>query len=172
MIGQKIRENLELTTVEYEIKNLSHLLVGAEALIVLFVPYCFGSGTGGTMESLVTEVNSSLDEFLKQDLRVACICRWYLFLSLVIVFINQPTREPPNTVKHWISERNIRVDVYCDPSLTVSNYFVGTFDLSKYLAATKGVQLGSYYVAMPGAVVISGDGKITSRYVASSPGNV
>ncbi len=75
-------------------------------------------------------------------------------------------------MKHWISERNIQIDVYCDPSLVVSNYFVGTFDLSKYLSATKGIQLGSYYVAMPGAVVISGDGKITSRYVASSPGNV
>lgn len=44
--------------------------------------------------------------------------------------------------------------------------------MSFYIAATKGVQLGSYIACMPAVLVIGGDGKIISKYVASSPGDV
>ena len=171
MIGHKISSNLELGTVDHEISNLSHLLIGAEALVILFIPYCFGDILDDTMESLVLEVNRRIEEFNKNDLRVICISRYVIFFALIIsTEYTDLLREPPTTVKHWMNDREIQLDVYCDPSLTVSNNLVGTFDLSLYLSATKGVQLGSYFVSMPGIIVVGGDGKVISKYIAASPG--
>lgn len=79
-------------------------------------------------------------------------------------------REAPSTTRHWITDRGFRFDVYTDATLDVTNSMVGSFDLSQYYQATKGVVLGSYFVCMPGVVVIGGDGKVVSRYVAPSPG--
>lgn len=60
--------------------------------------------------------------------------------------------------------------MFTDGTLLVSNALVGTFDLSAYVAVSKGVQLGTYMVPMPGIVLLGGDGKIINKYVASSPG--
>lgn len=81
-------------------------------------------------------------------------------------------REPPSTVRHWISDRNLQLEVFTDATLELSNSIVGSFDMSMYIDATKSVQLGSYVTCMPAVVVIGGDGKILSKYVASSPGTL
>ncbi len=81
-------------------------------------------------------------------------------------------REPPSTVRHWVSDRNLQLEVFSDGTLDFSNAIVGSFDLSLYIQATKGVQLGSYFVCMPAVAIIGGDGKIISKYIASSPETV
>ncbi|RYH12512.1 hypothetical protein EON65_38120 [archaeon] len=76
----------------------------------------------------------------------------------------------PSTIRHWISDRELHIDVFSDPSLTVSNALSGSFDLSLYLLASKGVQLGTHFVCMPAVVILGGEGKILNKYVAQSPG--
>ncbi len=69
-----------------------------------------------------------------------------------------------------MSDREFQFEVYSDASLDVANSMVGSFDLSQYYQATRGVSLGTCFVCMPGVIVVGGDGKVVSRYVASSPG--
>ncbi len=69
-----------------------------------------------------------------------------------------------------MTDRGFRFDVYSDASLEVTNSMVGSFDLSLYFQATRGIVLGSHFVCMPGVIVIGGDGKVMARYVAPSPG--
>lgn len=73
-------------------------------------------------------------------------------------------------MRHWISDRNLQMDVFCDPSLSVCDALVGSFDLSLYLLATKGIQLGSHFVAMPAVVVVSDSGEVIDKCIFSSPG--
>ena len=90
-------------------------------------------------------------------------------LLFIFVFF-QFCRELPSTNRHWISDKNLKLEVFSDCTLDVSNALVGTFDLSLYLLATKGVNLGTFFVCMPAVLIIGGNGKIVSKYVASSPG--
>ena len=77
MIGESIANGLELANADNEVCELNDLLHGAEALIVIFCPYCFGDAeSGSSMESLVMDVNNNLDEFSALDLRVICITRY------------------------------------------------------------------------------------------------
>lgn len=152
-IGEVISTELELATSDNEICGLSTLLNGAEALVVLFVPFCFGPINDGTMENLVIEVNERLDDFSEHDLRVICI-----------------TKEPPSTVCYWIEERRLKIECYSDGTLDVSNALVGSFDLGLFLQGTKSINLGSYFVPLPSVVIIGGDGKVISKYTAPSPG--
>ncbi len=152
-VGDVVSSNLELASLENEIVPISQLFYGAEAVVIFFVPFCYGELVKQSMESLLVEVNDHLDEFNQHDLRVVCI-----------------SREPPSTISHWVSDREFQFEAYSDASLEVSNSLVGSFDISIYLQATKGVTLGTYFVPMSGLVIIGGDGKILSRYVASSPG--
>mmetsp|Transcript_31763 Transcript_31763/g.53575 ORF Transcript_31763/g.53575 Transcript_31763/m.53575 type:complete len:172 (-) Transcript_31763:387-902(-) len=155
MIGDTIANDLELANTDNEVSPVTMLLHGAEALIILFNPYTFGDETPNTMESLVLDINDRLDEFDSEDLRVVCI-----------------TREPPSTNRHWISDKDIKMDVYSDCSLDVSNALVGTFDLSMYLLAKRGITLGTIFVSMPAVMIIGSNGKIISKYVASSPDTI
>ena len=75
MIGETISADLELANTDNEISALSMLLHGAEGLVVLFCPYCFGEDTPNSMESLVLDVNDKLDFFNQRELRVICITR-------------------------------------------------------------------------------------------------
>lgn len=153
MVGEIISAELEVSSTDNEVTPLSMLLHGAEALIVLFCPFCFGSTDEKSMEALMLDVNSKIDFFDRRDLRVVAI-----------------TRELPSTNRHWVSEKDWKIQVYSDCSLQVSTALVGTFDLSLYVLATKGVNLGTFFVGMPAVLIIGGDGKILSKYVASSPG--
>lgn len=92
-------------------------------------------------------------------------------LATLLPYFKLYTREPPSTNRHWISDKELKIEVFSDPTLEVSNALAGTFDLSLYILATKGVQLGSFFVAMPAVLIIGGDGKVISKYIASSPGN-
>lgn len=74
-VGDEINADLELASTDHEILPISQLIHGAEALILLFVPYCFGDIVDNSMEQLVLEVNERLDEFNQSDLRVVCITR-------------------------------------------------------------------------------------------------
>jgi peroxiredoxin len=154
-VGDVVSSDLEIASLENEIIPISQLFYGAEAVIIFFVSYCYGDPVKQSMESLLMEVNDHLDEFNQHDLRVVCI-----------------SREPPSTISHWVSDREFQFEAYSDASLTVSNALVGSFDISIYVQATKGVNLGSYFVPMASVVAIGGDGKILSRYVASSPGKL
>eukprot|EP01039_Chlorochromonas_danica_P009953 gene9953-11003_t len=153
--GEVNCDKLELASSTNEIFSLSQIIGPAEAVIVIFVPYCFGDRTDNSIEALILEVNKRLEEFNSSDLRVICV-----------------TREPPCTVRQWRSDRGLALQVYSDPSLSVSNAVVGSFDLSLYLQATKGVQLGACFVSMPGVAVIAGTGKILYKYIAISPESV
>lgn len=153
-VGDVVSSDLELASLENEIIPISQLFYGAEAVIIFFVSFCYGEQTKQSMESLLVEVNHHMDEFNQHDMRVVCI-----------------SREPPSTMSHWVSDLEFQFEAYSDASLSVSNALVGSFDLSLYLQATKGVNLGgSYFVPMSSVIAIGGDGKILSRYVASSPG--
>lgn len=155
MVGDMISTDLEVSSTDNEVTPLSMLLHGAEALVVLFCPCCFGDTEVKSMEALMQDVNSKIDFFDRRDLRVIAI-----------------TRELPSTNRHWVSEKDWKVTVYSDCSLEVSTTLVGTFDLSLYILATKGVNMGTFFVSMPAVLIIGGDGKILSKYVASSPGNL
>ena len=78
MIGETISADLELANSDNEILALSNLLHGADALIVLFCPYCFGENTNNSMEALVSDVNDKLEFFNQKELRVICITRYNL----------------------------------------------------------------------------------------------
>lgn len=149
-----ISSRLELISSDYEVFSIAQLLHGAEALILIFTPHTYGDVADDSIESLILEVNARLDEFVANDLRVAVV-----------------TRELPNVTGQWMSDRNLRLEVFSDPSLAVSNALVGSFDLSLYLLATKGVQLGSHFVSMPAVAAISGDGSVTFKAIGDSSGN-
>jgi hypothetical protein len=72
MIGDLISSDLELANADNEIVPLSVLLHATEALVVLFVPYCFGKNS---MEILVEDVNNKIEFFYRKELRVICITR-------------------------------------------------------------------------------------------------
>ena len=76
MIGETVSSNMELASSDNEIFSISQLLHGAEALVMIFTPYCYGDASNKeSIESLVLEVSSRIDEFNSQDLRVVCITR-------------------------------------------------------------------------------------------------
>lgn len=155
MIGEIIADDLEIANTDNEICTIGALLQGTEALVMLFTPYCFGDVNLNSMEKLLMDVNQNLEDFNQQDLRVICI-----------------TREPPSTIRHWISDKDIKLDIFSDPSLDVSSSLVGTFDLSLYTLASNGANIGTFFVSMPAVLIVSGDGRIISKYVASSPETV
>jgi hypothetical protein len=74
MIGSEITD-LDLVSGEHDVYPLSSLLQGAEACLVIFCPFTYGDFSEGTMEHLLIEINDSIDEFNKRDIRVACITR-------------------------------------------------------------------------------------------------
>jgi hypothetical protein len=75
MIGEKLNDFLELASSDHEIVSLTQLIHGAEALVILFTPFCFGEINDNTMENLIVQVNERIEEFNQQDLRVICIAR-------------------------------------------------------------------------------------------------
>lgn len=82
MVGEIINAALEVASSESEICGITQLLHGAEAVVVLFLPFCYGDTTSHSMESLVIDINQRIDEFNQQDLRVICITRcFYLLFS-------------------------------------------------------------------------------------------
>mmetsp|Transcript_16698 Transcript_16698/g.37058 ORF Transcript_16698/g.37058 Transcript_16698/m.37058 type:complete len:180 (-) Transcript_16698:338-877(-) len=155
MVGEALPTNLELANTENEVINLTALLQGAEALVVLFHPYTYAEVKKNSMENLILDVNDRLEFFEQEDVRVIVI-----------------TREPPSTTRHWKSDMNINMDVYSDCSLDVSAALVGTFDLSLYFIAKQGVTLGTWFVSMPAIMIVGGDGRVISKYVAQSPETV
>jgi peroxiredoxin len=152
-IGELVTSDLELASMDSEIVPVSQLFYGAEAVIMFFIPHCYGDETAQSMEALLINVNSSMDEFNQYDLRVICI-----------------SKEPPSTVSHWVSDREFQFDCYSDPSLQVTNALAGTFDLSQFLQSNNGVSMGTYLAPLPAVIVIGSDGKVAARYVATSPG--
>lgn len=76
MNGTAVSSDLELASSDNEIFSISQLLHGAEALVMIFTPYCYGDAASKeTIESLILEVNERIDEFNSQDLRVVCVTR-------------------------------------------------------------------------------------------------
>jgi hypothetical protein len=68
--------DLELASSENEIFPFNFLLNGAEALIILFLPFCFGERKEKSMEQLIINVNERLDTFNQHDIRVVCVTRY------------------------------------------------------------------------------------------------
>jgi hypothetical protein len=153
ILRYKTQNRMEMLSLNGEVYTINQLLFGTQALVMIFMPYCFGDIDGNSIESLIVETNERLDDFLALDLRVVCI-----------------GREPPSTMRHWMADRNIRIEVFSDSSLIVSNEYVGSFDLGNYLKGTQDVHMGSFMTCMPAVVVLGCDGHIVSKYIASSPG--
>lgn len=70
-------KDLEVANSDNEICGLNSLVLGAELLVILFIPFCFGENVKNSMESLVCEVNDRMDEFSENDIRIICISRYY-----------------------------------------------------------------------------------------------
>ena len=75
-MNQSIRSDLEVISLEHESCSLSHLSYGAESLVLIFVPYCYGElNNGNSMESFIMEMNRKIDLFNQNDFRVILISR-------------------------------------------------------------------------------------------------
>ena len=74
-VGDTVSSDLELASIQNEICPISQLFYGAEAVIIFFVPYCYGELTDNSMETLLIDVNQKIDDFNSQDLRVVCITK-------------------------------------------------------------------------------------------------
>lgn len=75
MIGEEIASTLEVSSADNEIIALTQLLYGAEAVVFIFLPFCYGELVENTMEYLITDINKRIDEFNDKDIRVICITR-------------------------------------------------------------------------------------------------
>lgn len=74
-VGEQIRDNFEVVSTEHEIMTLNQLIQGADALIIIFVPFCYGEETNVSIETLVMDTNDRLGDFSDNDFRVVCITR-------------------------------------------------------------------------------------------------
>lgn len=74
-VGDLVSSDLEIASVQNEICPISQLFHGAEAVIIFFVPYCYGELSDHSMETLLIEVNQKMDDFEAQELRVVCITK-------------------------------------------------------------------------------------------------
>jgi predicted dithiol-disulfide oxidoreductase (DUF899 family) len=146
--------DLTLLSESSQTIELTRLLFGVDALVILFLPFTYGEREPNTMENLVYKMNQRLDKFVNHDLKVICV-----------------GREPPCTLALWKNDRGLHMNVYSDLSLSFAKAFVGTFDLAGYISATKNVQMDSFQVCVPGVVILGGDGKVIGKYIAASPGN-
>lgn len=75
MIGETVNESVEILSSEHDVVGITQLIQGADALIIIFVPFCFGEESSSSMESLVMEVNNRLSDFNSRDMRVICVTR-------------------------------------------------------------------------------------------------
>lgn len=92
-------------------------------------------------------------------------------LSTSSTLLNVIHRDPPSTIVHWLADKHIDVETFCDASLAVANKLVGSFDLSAHYLAKKNLYLGtSYHVMNPGVVVIGSNGKVLHKFVCNQPG--
>lgn len=87
MIGEQIRDNYEVVSSEHEITSLNQLIQGADALIIIFVPFCYGEETNVSIETLVMDTNDRLSDFSDNDFRVVCVTR--LVLKVCLLPLNQ-----------------------------------------------------------------------------------
>ena len=74
-VGESVSSDLELASIQNEIVQISQLFHGAEAVIIFFVPYCYGELSDNSMETLLIEVSQKMDDFDAQELKVACITK-------------------------------------------------------------------------------------------------
>lgn len=68
-------ESWELISPDHEVVGITQLINGADAVVMIFIPFCYGEVGNGTMEALVLDVNRRIDEFNGQDLRVVCVTK-------------------------------------------------------------------------------------------------
>jgi hypothetical protein len=94
----------------------------------------------------------------------------HYFLSMA--FMNCRERELPSTARHWIDENNIAIEIFSDPTLTVSNALVGSIDLGPFVWEKQRVHLGSILVPSPSIVIIGSDGLIVHKKSFSAPGEL
>ena len=90
-----------------------------------------------------------------------CLIR-YLICCLIY------KRELPFVLKHWIDERDIRIEVYSDPNQTVTSKLVGQYDLADIYPKL----VSPVLVSNPSLLIVQSDGKISLKYIASNPDDV
>ena len=56
--------------------QLVEYLREASALVLIFVPHCFGSSSPGTIYQFLNKVNEARSKFDENDIRVLCITRY------------------------------------------------------------------------------------------------
>ncbi len=76
MIGETVNEKFEIVSSDNDVIGVTQLIQGADALIIIFVPFCFGEEVNLSMESLVMDVSDRLEEFNNRDIRVVCVTRY------------------------------------------------------------------------------------------------
>jgi len=82
------------------------------------------------------------------------------------------TSELPMVNEQWAADRSIALEMFSDPTLSLCEDLVGSFDVSAYFCSKHGANIGPKRVCMPGVVVITGTGLILSKYIASTPASV
>ena len=154
--SQYINASATLASVNSDITPIGLLLQGATALVLLFVPYCFGECTENSMEKLLKEINDEHALYVTSEIRVVAV-----------------TSELPCVNMQWAADIGLSVEVYSDAALNVSNTLVGSFDLSLFMLEKRNVHMGSIFVPMPAVVIVDGDtGRVVAKYVMASPDSV
>lgn len=74
---------LELVSSDDEICSFPQLMRGAEALVIIFTPYCFADAADNSIEGLLLDVNQRIDEFASHDIRVICVTRYALIVLVL-----------------------------------------------------------------------------------------
>lgn len=78
MIGESVNETFEVVSTEHDVVSINQLIQGADALVTIFLPFCYGEEGNTSMESLVMDINDRLGEFHNNDMRVVCITRFIM----------------------------------------------------------------------------------------------
>lgn len=84
-------------------------------------------------------------------------------ISILIIIIINCYRELPFVLKHWIDERDIKIEVYSDPNQVVTSSLVGQYDLAEIFPKLTSPLL----VSNPGLLIVQSDGTISLKYVAT-----
>ena len=81
--GDYLFSDVNVVNVENVLHPLRALKVGSNALIALFVPYCFGDDKEkNSIHALIRDVSENINIFKQRSLRLICITRFLIDLTL------------------------------------------------------------------------------------------
>lgn len=83
-VGDYLLSDLHVVNPESEVYALRTLKTGWAALIVVFIPYCFGDwGEKNTIHALLADLTEHLNIFQQRSLRLIGLTRYYHKLPII-----------------------------------------------------------------------------------------